>query len=480
MPLVRVELFDTLTNNVVNVGWIKLLIIRDNTPGIEKTKDFGTIKWGCSVAPLPVDVKFMNTQIYNALGLSKDDFHAIYKLNTTESEGDGTITEKPDDIQDETYVIEWTISDAELKAAENGKEFTHKVVYSAKGRQDVVITLKTTVEHPKAATVGEGIKEYWDAAMTYVRLNVEVVDDANNCNFIADLLSTFNGNKLELNGKDNTFTDFTTLNYSFVFSDKNKNREVTGLDGTQYKLNVQDNGKSLYAGNTKIASLSDASDATATASVVTYENNNVAKNLLNKAGHLELGEGATFYAWMNVKAINGCGLEYPLSNGEFKAYFLRPVDVLKQEEAVTLIDAQTNGSTINLMDLIELKDWREEAFQFTPVNFYDYYEVEQIVALAGDHADEKYPIYTTLNGNKLEDKVELGEVTTKLVLTASEGKPATIPSSEADLANYGTLTLKNNGAAVGAFKLNVPVKVVYKWGEVIEYIIVDVLATQGN
>ena len=27
---------------------------------------------------------------------------------------------------------------------------------------------------------------------------------------------------------------------------------------------------------------------------------------------------------------------------------------------------------------------------------------------------------------------------------------------------------------------NVPVKVVYKWGEVIEYIVVDVLATQGN
>ena len=85
-----------------------------------------------------------------------------------------------------------------------------------------------------------------------------------------------------------------------------------------------------------------------------------------------------------------------------------------------------------------------------------------------------------INGNKLEDKVELGSVTKKLVLTASEGIPVAVPSSEADLAYYGTLTLKNNGAAVGAFKLNVPVKVVYKWGEVIEYIVVDVLATQGN
>ena len=132
------------------------------------------------------------------------------------------------------------------------------------------------------------------------------------------------------------------------------------------------------------------------------------------------------------------------------------------------------------MNLIELKDWREEAFKFAPVNFYEYYEVEQIVALAGDYADVNYPIYTTLNGNKLEDEVELSSVTKNLVLTASEGKPATYPANETDLANYGTLTLKNNGAAVGAFKLNVPVKVVYKWGEVIEYIVVDVLATQGN
>ena len=480
MPLVRVELFDTLTNQVANVGWIKLLIIRDNTPGLNKAKDFGKIKWGCNAAIKEIDVEFMNTQIYNVLGLSKDDFHAIYTLNTTASEGDGTIAEKPDAIQDETYVIEWTISDAEIKAAKDGEEFTHKVVYSAKGRQDVVITLKATVEHPKAATVGEGIKEYWDAAMTYVRLNVEVVDDNNNCDFIADLLNTFNGNKLELTGKDASFTDFANLNYSFIFSAKNENREVIGLDGTKYKLSVKDAGKSLYAGITKIATLGDATGAAATSSVVTYENNDVAKNLLNKAGHLELGEGKTFYAWMNVKATNTCDLEYPLSNGEFKAYFLRPVDVLKLDEAATLKDAATNGSTINLMNLIELKDWREEAFKFAPVNFYEYYEVEQIVALAGDYADVNYPIYTTLNGNKLEDEVELSSVTKNLVLTASEGKPATYPANETDLANYGTLTLKNNGAAVGAFKLNVPVKVVYKWGEVIEYIVVDVLATQGN
>ena len=144
-----------------------------------------------------------------------------------------------------------------------------------------------------------------------------------------------------------------------------------------------------------------------------------------------------------------------------------------------LEDAKTNGSTIKVMDLIKLIDWRNENFAFKPVNFYDYYEVQQIVALAGAYADEKYPIYTSLDGGDI-NKTKLEEVTTQLVLTATEGKPATYPASEEDLKNYGELTLKNNGAAVGAFQLNVPVKVVYKWGEVIEYVLVDVIPTQGN
>ena len=479
MPLVRVELYNMEDpDQIASVGWIKLLIVRGTSEGTEEVCDFGNINWGCNAVDKKVSVEFMNTKIYNKLGLSKDDFHAIYTIDVTNEDGVGTIEEIVDEIADETNIVKWTISDAELKAAKDGDVLEAKVVYSAKGREDVVITLKATVQHPEPATVGDKIDEYWgNDGKDYVRLNVEVVDEQHNCNFATDLLNTFTGNKLTVK-VDEDFTDFATLNYSFVFSDKNKDRKIKGLSGTEYTLSVSADGKTLYAnGTTAVAVLSDGLDAN---SLVTYQDNAIAKDLLNRAAHDELGE-ATFYALMNVKATNSCGLEYPLvNNGEFKAFFLRPVDVVRLDNPAKLEDAKTNGSTIKVMDLIKLIDWRNENFAFEKPNFYEYYEVQQIVALAGDYADANYPVYTSLNGGDI-NKTKLEEVTTQLVLTATEGKPATYPASEEDLKNYGELTLRNNGAAVGKpFQLNVPVKVVYKWGEVIEYVLVDVTQTQGN
>ena len=479
MPLVRVELFNIANpDEVANVGWIKLLIVRGTSEGTQATLDFGEIAWGCNAVEKTVTVEFMNTQIYNKLGLSKDDFHAIYTFDGTNADGDGTVEEVEDEIADETTIVKWTISDAELKAAEDGDVFEAKAIYTAKGREDVVITLKATVKHPEAAEVGDKIKEYWgNDGMDYVRLNVEVVDDANNCEFVTDLFNTFRGNTITID-VDEKFEDFAALDYEFIFSDKNIDRKVKGLSGTEYTLLVSGTGKTLYANVADddhiVARLSGDANAT-----VTYYDNEYAKDLLNKAAHDQLGE-ASFYALMNIKATNGCDLEYPIvNNGEFKAYFLRPVDIVKSDDPAVLEDAKTNGSTINIMDLISLIDWRNEDFAFEPVNFYEYYQVEQIVALAGDYADEKYPIYTSLDGGDI-NKTKLETVTKNLVLTATEGKPSGYPADEEGLENYGQLTLKNNGAAVGAFQLNVPVKVVYKWGEVIEYVLVDVVATQGN
>ena len=490
MPLVRVELYNIANpDEVANVGWIKLLIVRGTSEGTQAELDFGTINWGCNAVDKAVTVEFMNTQIYNKLGLSKDEFHLIYRSENMTVEGDGTVVEKEDIVADETTILTWTISDAELMAAEDGEVFEAKVTYTASGREDVVITLKATVKHPKAAEVGDKIKEYWgNDGMDYVRLNVEVVDDANNCEFVTDLFNTFRGNTITID-VDEAFTDFANLTYKFTFSDKNKDRKVKGLSGAEYVLSVSDDGMTLSATNgattETVATLSEASN-----NKVTYSENAFAKDLLNRAAHDQLGE-ASFYALMNIKATNTCVLEYPLvNNGEFKAYFLRPVDIVKADDPAVLEDAKTNGSTINIMDLISLIDWRNEDFAFEPVNFYEYYQVTQIVALAGDYADEKYPIYTSLDGGDI-NSTKLETVTKNLVLIATKGEPSSYPKAEkgytdesgntiVGLDSYGQLTLKNNGAAVGAFQLNVPVKVVYKWGEVIEYVLVDVVATQGN
>ncbi len=482
MPLVRVELFNIANpDEVANVGWIKLLIVRGTSEGMETTLDFGSINWGCEAVTKAVTVEFMNTEIYNKLGLSKYDFHAIYGFDGTNANGDGKVEEVVDKIEDETTIVKWTISADDLQKAEDGDVFEAKAIYKATGREDVVITLKATVKHPEAAVVGEKIKEYWgNNGMDYVRLNVKVVNNNYDIDFATDLLNTFKGNKVTVE-VDEAFEDFAILNYAFTFSDENKDRKVTGLSGKEYVLSVSTDGKTLSATNggvtEEVATLTDVSGAEAYSSLVEYAETDFAKDLLNRAAHDKLGE-ESFYALMNVKATNNCGLEYPLvNNGEFKAYFLRPVDIEKLDKPAVLEDAKTNGSTINLMDLIKLTDWRNEEFVInSEINFYQYYEVEQIVALVNEDA---YPVYTTLNGGDI-NKTKLEEMTGNLELTASEGD-GTWPTTAEDVKTaYGTLTLKNNGNAVGAFQLNVPVKVVYKWGEVIEYVLVDVVATQGN
>ena len=60
---------------------------------------------------------------------------------------------------------------------------------------------------------------------------------------------------------------------------------------------------------------------------------------------------------------------------------------------------------------------------------------------------------------------------------------ANIQIKQADatvVPTYGTLTYKNIGSNVKAFKIKVPVTVNYKWGSVKTAVYMDVKSTEGN
>lgn len=83
--------------------------------------------------------------------------------------------------------------------------------------------------------------------------------------------------------------------------------------------------------------------------------------MLNIASHNSV-PSAGFYAWINIKATTGeCALELPITNGEYMAYFLRPIDVIAGEGKFQ--DAVDNGSTVNMLDLLSFSDWRNQAIQ---------------------------------------------------------------------------------------------------------------------
>ena len=87
-------------------------------------------------------------------------------------------------------------------------------------------------------------------------------------------------------------------------------------------------------------------------------------------------------------------------------------------------------------------------------------------------------ITTDLNGNDINSK-KLSEVTSQLVITQTGTTVNPIPAAPAK-DTYGTVTYTNNGNAVGAFNLRLPVTVTYKWGTVKSYVIIPVEKTLGN
>ena len=469
MPIVRVELYNLADRNVVAVGWMALLIQAGNPIAVTPEVDFGEIYWGCQDDTLHVTADFMNTNIFTKLGLTQEEFHSIYRMEANEA-----VTE---DKEAEENILTWIISGEELRAAKNGEVLTTQVIYTAADRENVTITLKATVKYPTASAVGDRIKEYWgnDGKHNYVRLNA--VTDGSGSSFTTDLLNVFVGNKLKVE-VDKAFESFQNLKYSFIFSADNE--RTIEVNGEEYELYVGANADTLYAKYTDgdeevvepVAVLSGTANA-AKNSTITYQNNKAAKALLNKAAHDQINENGAFYALVEIKATSACEdedcqLAYPLTDNVFKAYFLRPIDVISAENPAELQDAgNSQMSEIRLLDFIKLIDWRNESFEDNK-DLYNAYGVKEIVALVGDNKDENHPVYTSLNGGSLTETT-LESVTDSLVLGGVEGS-----------YDGGTLTLQNNGINIGDYKLNVPVKVSYKWGEVIEYIIVNVKGTSGN
>lgn len=469
MPLVRVELIDVATGNTVNAGWIKIEIKKEGVGSLEEVCSFPNFELACGTKDNEVSVEFMNVKIYNALGLSKKEFHELYTLKTLNGNavlatGDkGVVTEKIDtDPLNETNVLVWTLNQETDVYPSTSDDFTATVTYEPKDastRKDVVITLKAKVTRPSGSiSDANKINEYWDATKTFVRLNVETPKAGANCNFVTNLDNAFVGNKIVVSNVPEQYESFASdlLTYKYIFAAKNNNREVLGNDGKKYILSVSTDGFTLYAGGVAnvVATINNATHE------VTYnENSAVAKALLNIEAH----DANPFFAYINVVVTNGCDMKLPLTNEIFEAKFLRPVNLFKNKDG-KFIDGQDNGSTVNLLDLVYLTDWRDAKFSENK-SYYTYYDIMSI------EMDSNKKVTSSLNGDNFQ--TPLDQITKEITLVAAYKQDKVTP-------DYGTITYHNNGNAVGAFQLKIPVVVTYKWGTVTTDIIVDVEKTIGN
>ena len=467
-PLIRVELVDTTkaNNPVVAVGWIKTAIIKGTTGGFEKVFPQGTYYYGCDDFTGSLNVINMN-DVYKEAKMSKEDFHAAYVLKTDAGNvvladgSTGIVTTKPDAGSTTTFLLDWTVTPGEVLAlSATTSEMFATVTYESKDgtRNDITITFKATIVMP-SGVIGDAqkITQYWDPNKKFLKLDVkEPIATAAN-EFVAQMYSFFEGNKITVDGVNTAFTSFAAANlkskFVFAITDATKTVKV-GSD--TYTLSVKTNGNNseLWAAKgtaaAELVATINGDMTAATNGVLTYNIAGTnAKVLLNKSAY----NVAPFTAAVKIVVTNDCDEVLPLTNDVFDVKFLRPINA-NDKETATLQDATTAGAKIDMSQLMNLTDWRGKDFALTPADFYNYYGVTGITI-------DKAKIMTNMNQTG-DTKKLLSEVTTKIDInyTYALNKSATP-------VTYGDLTYYNNsGTVTSSFKLYIPVTVKYTFGEV--------------
>lgn len=480
MPLVRVELQRASDGEVVNVGWIKVKITRGDIEGTNYDKVCGDLKLQCAPKTYNLTFDEMNVSIYQKLGLTKEDFHAIYELKSSSVNGSGqkiadlkageygTVVELNDaDPNVETVCLAWTVTDVDqLKAIAKDGKMIATATYAPKNdksRADVTITFTATVKTPSASfDTGSKNTEYWYNDMNNIRMNTVVPGvSPNDCSFSVNVDNVFEGNKPSFKLNNEVSDDFKLVNidYQYIFSAENKNVKVLGNDGKTYTLTVSADGKELYADGALVAKIIGSN--------VEYQQTAAAKAILNTYSHSE----TPFSAKMDMVLTNQCKMRLPMTDGQFNADFLRPINVTPIEGKY-FVDATDDGYTVKMLDLVYLTDWRDYKFAkgtsasgvaYDGTGYYDYYKVQSIEA-------DILNITTNMNGNDIEKK-KLSEVTNQIKISQTGASV---------VGSYGTITYKNNGNNVQAFKVKIPVVVTYKWGTVKTAVYMDVKSTEGN
>lgn len=198
-PIVRVSLMNG--SNVVRVAYVKIKIVKPSE--IKPAKDpipltVDEFKFVCRQdGASTTTVEQINVQLYNKLGMSKNEFHKAYPVFTdcTHVKADvGTVEVKPETDAEGgmTYLYTWTIKNEDLwKHA--GEEVSNEIVFknaATNATDSVVVVLKSKIKGVKKTynvwkTKGEVpagenahyYAEYWNTTKEYAKLNVQTPNE---------------------------------------------------------------------------------------------------------------------------------------------------------------------------------------------------------------------------------------------------------------------------------------------------------------
>ena len=432
------------------------------------------------------------------------------------------------DIETQSSTLEYIIDEASVKKLYDAWtpktekkvipiERAYKYEPQVAGYQDIYVVFKTDITFKPMPTwsatidwTGKKIAKYWYVSNTNqmgtdeVHTNVPAVEDALRAD--ADSLTNLFSNEflnndvitnamVTVTGKDidgNTLTgNAADWKYTLVFDQKNVGKKFMGNDNKEYVLGVTNNGKTLTAKtgsmlpqpiaelvltNPSKAGQVDEADYT----MVKYLHGTAAEALLNYCSHKEFNGEASpegdkdvekdLIAIIGVVGASECQT-LAMSNNTFDVRFLRPIDVINKNAEIE--DASTEGKQIiNLLDLVEFKDWRDAWKGANPGgSYYTYYGIKGVYVgdangkLAdGDYLSSNENVLCDLNNDGFK---QLSTISTQLDFTYHT-------------ANGGQLEYNNLSSTVQEFELKIPIRIEYIWGNLYSTATVKVKRTHHN
>ena len=522
-PMVLAKLTDSHNgNSIVAAAYIKLLIVGDAAAKPESDitiTENATIGIDCNnpAYTWSTNDEFMSTKVYTfstnekLKALSKEQFHTLYGFAAApvagfDNVGTWNVTEiltAGDNKANRGAKFELTTTPLEAKT------YVAYAVYEKTADADVIVSIANGGMYPKyvaikhvvkvdpinfTATAKEKAGKAWiDDDKTIAAIYCETPGATNTVQIAGDLHEFFNGGKVQFDYSSSfdatKYPSFAAdkMDYTFVFSDKNLKAArglVAGVDGTQYQLALNADKTELHAvgkdlTGAAVAAAIEASNLVASLSGdnnndVVYANTAVAKNLLNAAAR---GDN-NFYAVMDIVYENGCDMTVPVTNGEFKLAFIRPVSV-SPDASKFFTDGLNEGDAANVLklgELISFTDWRNDS----PLNSFaanlDYYRYYGVTSIK---CEDIKKVETNWTGKRQTLEEAFGaELATKII----ESDPKTVTYSSTavtELPDFGTITyIKSGRAEIKAYELYIPLTITYKWGTIKETITVQVKATK--
>ena len=338
---------------------------------------------------------------------------------------------------------------------------------------------------PEVAFTGKPVANFWHQNQNVTseeELRMHVAIDGTNA-FTHDLVNSFLPGTVQNPvldpAKYTTDIRATASAWRFV---QPRVKQAKGTDGKHYLLGVSNDGQFFTAtemdgDKPKAGAVAENIAEVTPAGVITYQNNDVAKKLLNYAGYNELKDGQTLTARVayvttvctgkKVLKVTDATKKY----AEFDVKFIRPLNV-NYTGNVVFGDANQPRQEAEIKFDNATTDWRNVS------------NIGQLTAAyralsVGFAPSTEWT--TDLNGGDVDTQklfATFGSTYGVSIATTPAGTPSTVADfagyTEYPFGTYPKLQYVTNTANLKQFTIRIPVYVKYYWGEIKSHIDVKV------